>query len=387
MSLCLFLCPVLYLTVKRTEPSEDPMRIRASALIAIVSIFAIAFFCFLPSSAAKPYRSFAVHAPTKQIAINPSGTLVAIITTEGQLVLYDIATAQFVAVDREVSGASSIAFSPNGIFLAVGTIEGSILLWNTNTKHIQSRIEEVSGHIEQRTISALAFSSDNKILAAGQESGIITVIEVNQFSITHRLKGTFDDTYLKVYPPVSTLAFSHSNKLLAVGFSFYSSLHVWDVQEGTLVTTLGELSYVKAIRFASDDSSILFVHGYDDVEEWLLREAKPKWRGFISTANLPAIILLHTSDTVVFAGPANYGFFGGLPFIGEDDHKIYIARITERELWNPSALSENQLYKLAAKSTLEGNNSLVISLAANQEETVLVSGNKNGIVNIYQLQR
>jgi|GEM_PF-5698945 WD40 repeat protein len=356
-----------------------------AVIIAITIIVGVFFVYNRITQNVQPMISLKIEGPIRQVAISQSGTWLSCVTSNGSTVIYNINTAKFINGNGLLNkNMLSAAFSSDSNLIAFGDDEGGVHLWDTNSEALQRSFENTNGEGEKLAVQALAFSPNSKLLAAGGEGGYLTVIDVVDNKVVHQLRGSFDDKYLNQFPPVNTIAFSNSGNLLAVGFGFYSAIHVWEVTEGKLISTFAESRDVKSIKFTANDDTVVFVYGTTQIEEWFIGTRKPKWKGYISTNNLPAASISTTGDYVAFSGSINSGLFAGLPLIGENNNNVYIANLSERIISSTNNQSGISLHSISASKTFGGNNDSVFALDFDSSNTLLVSGSSNGRINIYQ---
>jgi WD40 repeat protein len=99
-----------------------------------------------------------------------------IVLTNRQVRLWDISTCQVLA-SFEAPGSESLAVSPHAAVIATGghdpETNAKITLWDAATL---VRTREFEGH--DQPVSALAFSSDGKILVSGGRDGVANIWQV-----------------------------------------------------------------------------------------------------------------------------------------------------------------------------------------------------------------
>ena len=194
---------------------------------------------------------------------SPDGKRLAMITvtpdSQGRLLIYDIASG-LQLYDVAVTGiSSSLQFTPDGKSIAVGTIwmdakakGGSIQFFDVATGRLDRTLPAPGA-----SVSALAFSTDGKLLAY---SGMQKVVVVN----------SADGSAVKEFPghagPIEAIAFSPDGKLLLSGgegpgfqmphqWMLMSETRLWETTTGRLTwANVGELARVKSVAFSPDGS-------------------------------------------------------------------------------------------------------------------------------------
>jgi len=154
------------------------------------------------------------------LALAPNGkTLAAIVTSEDEsasLALFDLPSRKLrrwlKADDRD--GENALAFSPDSSLLACDSSSDSsssspsyrLKLWDANTGKMRRLLFGL-----QAVAKALAFSPDNKILAAAGESGHVYLWSTSSGKLTRTLKHSKGVVF--------TIAFSPDGRTLATGGS------------------------------------------------------------------------------------------------------------------------------------------------------------------------
>ena len=119
-----------------------------------------------------------------------------------------------VQIPSKTRAIISLAYSPTGKQLALGSSEGLILLWDVAENKITAQLYDRQGRV-----LALAFSPDGKILAAGHDNFYLTLWDVASRQPLIR-------PYLRHTEAVHSLAFSSDGKLLA---SAGNEIVLWDL--------------------------------------------------------------------------------------------------------------------------------------------------------------
>lgn len=171
------------------------------------------------------FRSFSTHDdyPTA-LAFSPDNKSLAI----GGINQYIIVRDLFTGVEKTLimpPGAiiHSLVYSSDGsrLYCASGPMiltggPGRITLWNPNTGTL---LGEFAGH--KSTVTSLAVSQDNSLLASGSANGEIKLWQANNGKLLSVFRG-------KSQNAIDGLAFSPETSLLANGS--YQELNIWDLK-------------------------------------------------------------------------------------------------------------------------------------------------------------
>jgi WD40 repeat protein len=123
-----------------------------------------------------------------RVAFSPDSSIVAVVTADNTIVLWDVATGA--RVDKPLTGhikqATALAFSPDGTILAAGNGLQTVLLWDVKTGELignplQGSVErDPEGHFIQALwgINSLVFSPDGERIIAGCGNEDIIVWDV-----------------------------------------------------------------------------------------------------------------------------------------------------------------------------------------------------------------
>lgn len=157
------------------------------------------------------------------------------------VLLWDVPARQLRFILKGHTGKiKALAFAPDGKMLASGDNDGIIRLWDTSTGN-----QTVNFSSDLNT--ALAFSADGKTLASIHNKSI-KLWDITTSSELSTLKGDVGICH--------ALAFSADSKTLASG-SHDGTILTWDVATGTKLTTLkGHDNWIKALTFSPDGKTL-----------------------------------------------------------------------------------------------------------------------------------
>ena len=158
------------------------------------------------------------------VDFSPDGT--KLVTTEDNLCLWDAETGEllFAIKDMPFEFFGQPTWSPDGKMVAVGADGNTILMWNMDTRQFIHRLPADS-------ISLLAFSSDGKILAVGNNNGRY-LGEAGVLPLSIRLwevdTGTLLHTIEDYHGSITHLSFSPGGKFLATSAAD-GTVRLWGV--------------------------------------------------------------------------------------------------------------------------------------------------------------
>ena len=140
-------------------------------------------------------------------------------------------------VDR--AAMTALAFSPDGSLLAAGDAEHRIKLFDVKSAKTRQTLRDHGA-----AITSVAFSPDGTLLASAGKENVIRLWDVK----TGQLLKTLDGHTLAV----SAVAFSPDGLLLASG-GYDKLINLWDVKTGQIVKTLsGHADSVTGVTFSPD---------------------------------------------------------------------------------------------------------------------------------------
>lgn len=177
-------------------------------------------------------------SPTAGIGIDPTGSHVAIASSDGMLVIREIASGH---ERREMTGYASdivgLAFSPDGNRLAISSQDGTVTVMETATG---AEVYTLTGHT--LPVYVISFSADGKRIATSGMDQTVRIWDAASGENIHSLPGHTAS--------VLALAFSPDGSLLASG-SHDATTKIWDTESGQEVLTLtGHDGWIDSVSFS-----------------------------------------------------------------------------------------------------------------------------------------
>ena len=201
------------------------------------------------------------------LAFSPDGSTLASATGFQEVMLWDVATGEIIAgplygsVERNPNkpiaqalwGINSLAFSADGERIIAGCGNEDIIIWDTATGE---RVEE---HLGQQPpgvphwLHATAFSPDASSLATGLEDGSIALYNVMEGQTIDIKRLSYDGSSL-----FTALAFSPDGQMIAGGDLRDDTVILWDLTRDEQVANPleGHSSGIKSIVFSPDGQTI-----------------------------------------------------------------------------------------------------------------------------------
>ncbi|GHO96355.1 hypothetical protein KSF_064030 [Reticulibacter mediterranei] len=277
------------------------------------------------------------------IAVNADGKQLAAGTTDGEIRLWDLASATPIAtLSGHTDWVRSVAFHPDATrhLLVSGGEDQTVRLWDLRT---QTCLKVLQGH--ESRIYSVAFSPDGKIIASGSYDTTIRLWDVETGDCLKVLRGHKSRIY--------SVAFSPDGKIIASG-SYDTTIRLWDVETGGYLKALrGHKDGIRAIAFHPDGS--MLASGSEDRTVRL-------WDSH--TGRCRSTLQLHDDRVWTVAFDSS----GNVLASGSDDQTL--------RLWS-TATGE-------CLNILEGTGSRVYSVAFSPADTTtLVSGSDRQIIQIW----
>ena len=264
-----------------------------SLFLVIVVLLTLAF----TAAAQEAHTVFRHGGSVQTVAYSPvNPSLFASAGDRGAIKVWNLHNDTVTTLGRHSDTVNSVAFSPDGNFLASGGDDYVLKVWNVHHKHHIATCEQITDRTRSQVkavtfspngstiatggrhaklwdartyneivtlrhtawVWAVAFSNDGRLLATGDNSGQVTVWDLQtQRSVTRILADS---------NAVYTVQFSPDAQILA-GAGYEGKVKLWKapnwIPYGTLTTngTISNMSF-------SPDSSTLATTGYTSVNLW-----------------------------------------------------------------------------------------------------------------------
>jgi dipeptidyl aminopeptidase/acylaminoacyl peptidase len=212
----------------------------------------------------------------RRIALDPKGRWLAEVSGSRVIRRWDLRAGPDQAPRMRTAPADvyAIAFSPDRRIVASGSDKGAIRFWNAETLEaatvppLSLPVGNATGVLldSRQRISALAFSPDGKLIAAGRSDGSLVVARLTAprpvVLTGHRFA-------------VSDIAFSGDGKILASG-SADNSILLWNPERGRLVGALtGHTDPVSAIAFGREGRILASTGSDSTLRLWDTKTRRP----------------------------------------------------------------------------------------------------------------
>jgi WD40 repeat protein len=196
------------------------------------------------------------------VAFSPRGDLLATPSAQG-IKIWHAQTGELAHKLTDLGGVKvvrALKFSPGGTWLAARTRPGVLTVWNVDGWSIACRLPGPLSPI--KLMHALAFSADEKALAVGQGDGSLWVIDPQTGSITLKITAHSE--------PVTAAAWSPKAAILASGSGHSGGpIRLWDATSGQSLGVLeGHTSSVLQLIFSADGQRLYSASGDQTIRIW-----------------------------------------------------------------------------------------------------------------------
>jgi WD40 repeat protein len=224
-------------------------------------------------------------------AFSPDGELLATLTAE-ETTLWDTATWRPVGAPlRSERGADGLAFSPAGRTLAIAGGAGHVELWDVASRRRLRRLADPGAVAGQEGLSAIAFSPDGAIVAAGG-------LDTNHVTLWNIESGRVLGRPIVAHAPGSgtqSIDFSPDSRRIALA-SDPGTVGIWDVATGRRIGRLdvGDAAVEEAIY--ADHGRVLIASDDSGAVSFLDVDTGTPIRAPLSVGDTPAVSLALSGD-------------------------------------------------------------------------------------------
>ena len=171
---------------------------------------------------------------TRSPHFSPNGQILASCRSD-TTILWDVSSGQELHHLQGGCGQNRhVIFSPNGTILASEGKYHNIKLWDVDTGEERNTLKDHAESLRYLSTIGLAFSPDGKILASGSGRNTVWLWDVEMGKQLRILEGAFDeelDSNWEDMCTVTSLAFSPSENILA-GAGESGEIWSWDLETG-----------------------------------------------------------------------------------------------------------------------------------------------------------
>jgi WD40 repeat protein len=181
----------------------------------------------------------------KDAVFAPDSRWVMTVGAESKAFVWDVASGHTTHELRLEYGGTRALLSPDGRWAVAVVEEPGITVWDTATWKPRHRYEWPETRRRRDWTTSAAFSPGSALLAAGNESGEVRVLDIAAGKILTTIQAHDGE--------VRTIAFSANGRWILTACAGDRGARLWDVASGARVAELGD-DFVQGAAFSPDGS-------------------------------------------------------------------------------------------------------------------------------------
>jgi len=174
---------------------------------------------------------------------SPDRSQFASVTVEGEIVIWDPATARVIRAMRSPYAGYSLAWSKVDPILAVGML-GPIQIWNWRTGELLRTLDTGT------RVNSIAFSTDARRFASGGDDRVVRIWDVDSGTLLQSL--TDHDNVVE-----AVVWWQQEGEDRVASGSMDQTIKIWDPNRGTLLQTLeGHTDRILSVSLSPDQTTL-----------------------------------------------------------------------------------------------------------------------------------
>lgn len=239
-----------------------------------------------------PLKAFRGHTDEiYSVAFSPNGKSAVTGSADHTAKLWDVMTAEVMAIYNHDDEVHAAVFSPDGQYIVTGCADHMVRLWNTSGQLVRT----FTGHSD--AVFTVAFSPDGKYILSGGEDLIIRLWDAATGQQVRTLTGHTSLVRTVAFSPDGKLALSSGNDIV---------VRLWDITTGQQIRTFsGHSESVNSVVFSPDSKSALTGSTDNTARLWDIATGQ-LLRTFVGHSNSVRSVAFSPDGTVVLTGSGDY---------------------------------------------------------------------------------
>ena len=305
------------------------------------------------------------------VAIDPQATLVASGSFSGTISVWHTADGTLLRHwQAHPQKVTALRFSNNGALLLSGGDDGQVIAWDMASGNPRYTLPPIATEASSFGIEAIAIHPQRSLAAAGGWQGQLLLFEVETGQFIRRWRGHPLFNAPGRFETITALTFSADGISVASGSSSGGPI-IWNITNADYVQTSDVPAVdVLALQFIATDQQIRAIFRSQALPTWMVADGSIVRNQRLPGREFLTAVFDQTGTYLIHGGPSYRDAPAVLPFLQpEPDPHIYV----------------NDVRSGATVLSLEGHKALVNALALSADDTVLVSGDEDATVRVWQL--